>query len=169
MHQGSVLAPLLFLLYKYNGLPSCVSCSLRLFADDCVVYREMFDSADVSQLQAVLNNTAELCSTCKMDLNVNKCKVMRSSRTNSAPADYGHNNTSLTSVTTYKYLGVYIASDLSWQCHSNCAINNANRSLCYLRRCFSKTPLATKLILYKSVVRSKLEYASSVWDPDFRT
>lgn len=90
---------------------------------------------------------------------------MRVSRTNSAPADYLLNNTSLTSVTSYKYLGVYIASDLSWQCHINYIINNANRSLGYLRRNFSKAPLATKLILYKSLVRSKLEYASSVWDP----
>lgn len=44
-------------------------------------------------------------------------------------------------------------------------INNANRALGYLRRNFLSAPTSLKLLLYKSVVRSKLEYAASIWDP----
>lgn len=78
---------------------------------------------------------------------------------------YVISNTPLTSVDTYKYLGIHISSNLSWQTHTDYVINNANRMLGYLRRNFSLAPVSLKLLLYKTLVRTKLEYASAIWDP----
>ena len=52
--QGTVLGPLLFLIY-INELPSNISSSIRLFADDCVVFRPIANSADINTLQNDLN------------------------------------------------------------------------------------------------------------------
>lgn len=85
-----------------------------------------------------------------------------SRRTCDISSDYVLNNSSLSKVTSYKYLGVTISDDLSWQTHIDNIKNNANRTLGYLRRNFSLAPMQLKLLLYKTLVRPKLEYSSSV-------
>ncbi len=52
--QGTVLGPLLFLLY-INNLPHCVSSQVRLFTDDCMLYRPITSLRDQMQLQDDLN------------------------------------------------------------------------------------------------------------------
>lgn len=102
-----------------------------------------------------------------MELNVAKCKYMRVSRLskNPGPAIYTLNNRPLTSVASYKYLGIHITHNLSWNMHVDFVFNNANRMLGFLRRHFRSANLSVKLQLYKTLVRPKLEYACSVWDP----
>lgn len=163
--QGSVLGPLLFLIY-INDLPNSINSSLRLFADDCVIYRVIASSSDTSVLQSDLNKISNWCNTWKMRLNTNKCKAMRITR-RTEPADvcaYRIESLTLEQVASYKYLGVHITTNLSWQLHVNYIVNNANRMLGYLRRNFSMAPSNLKLLLYKTLIRSKLEYACSVWD-----
>lgn len=162
--QGSVLGPLLFLIY-INDLPNSVRSSLRLFADDCVLYREVSNTTDIDALQSDLNSLLDWCRTWRMELNITKCKHLRVSRKNTSCPVYKLNNDPLESVTSYKYLGVHISSNLSWRKHIEHVINNANRTLGYIKRNFFLAPFDLKLTLYKSLVRSKLEYAASIWDP----
>lgn len=100
-----------------------------------------------------------------MELNTTKCKVLRVSRTSSFSTTYLLDNSALELVTSYRYLGVHITNTLTWSVHINKIISNANRSLGYLRRNFSSAPVPLKLLLYKTLIRSKLEYAASIWDP----
>lgn len=162
--QGSVLGPLLFLIF-INDLPASVSSSISLFADDCVIYREVTNNLDVISLQSDINSVLEWCNMWNMQLNVNKCKVMRISRVQNDTPRYFFNNVSLEHVSCYKYLGVHISSTLSWDSHIQYITNNANRMLGFLKRNFSTVPVSLKLLLYKTLVRSKLDYASSIWDP----
>lgn len=82
--QGSVRGPLLFLIY-INDLPNAITSHIRLFADDCVLYRVISSTADSSTLQSDLNEVTNWCDNWPMRLNTNKCKMMRiSQRTNLA-------------------------------------------------------------------------------------
>lgn len=164
--QGSVLGPLLFLIYV-NDLPNVVNSSIKLFADDCVVYREISNSTDTTLLQADLDCISAWCTSWHMRLNTKKCKVMRISRHAQCTnvLNYHIEGVMLENVMSYKYLGVHITANLSWEKHIEYISNNANRMLGYLRRNFYMAPSSLKLLLYKTLVRSKLEYASSVWDP----
>ena len=56
--QGTVLDPVLFLLF-INNLPSTIYSPCKLFADDLVVYHEMKDQSDVTNLQQDMDNLAE--------------------------------------------------------------------------------------------------------------
>lgn len=98
-----------------------------------------------------------------MELNTNKCKVLRVSRIKtSAVPSYHLNSSILEFVPSYRYLGVHISSDLTWSIRIDSIINNAKQTLGYLRRNFSTAPVALKTLLYQTLVRSKLEYASPI-------
>ena len=73
--QGTVLGPLLFLLYV-NDLPLCISSSIRLFADDCLLYRTINDSNDSLSLQNDLNALSKWERDWQMTFNVGKCHTM---------------------------------------------------------------------------------------------
>lgn len=162
--QGSVLGPLLFLIY-INDLPTHVSSSIGLFADDCVIYREITNDSDIHSLQSDLDSISRWCDSWNMKLNINKCKSMRVSHQMNTCHSYNISGVVLDSVLSYKYLGVHITNNLSWDTHIQYVINNANRMLGYLKRNFSLASTSLKLLLYKSLVRSKLEYAAAIWDP----
>lgn len=77
--QGSVLGPLLFLIY-INDLPSQVTSNIHLFADYCVIFTEITSDDDCNCLQSDLNIISNWCSLWLMELNINKCKVVHVSR-----------------------------------------------------------------------------------------
>ena len=77
--QGTVLGPILFLLH-INDLPSVISSKVRLFADDCLVYREIKSRQDQNDLQKDLNLLENWGSTWGMRFNAAKCNIMSVSR-----------------------------------------------------------------------------------------
>ena len=74
--QGTVLGPILFLLH-INNLPSVISSTVRLFADDCLVYKEIKSRQDQNDLQKDLNLLESWGTTWGMRFNAAKCKIMR--------------------------------------------------------------------------------------------
>uniref|UniRef100_V5IC65 Putative endonuclease/reverse transcript n=2 Tax=Ixodes ricinus TaxID=34613 RepID=V5IC65_IXORI len=162
--QGSVLGPLLFLIY-INDLPTRVSSSISLFADDCVIYKEILNDSDIAALQTNINNVTQWCNDWLMELNISKCKSMCVSRQINICPCYSINNSTLLPVSSYKYLGVHISNDLSWNIHVDYVTKNANQLLGYIKRNFFLAPLSLKLLIYKTLIRPKLEYAASIWNP----
>ena len=71
----------------------------------------------------------------------------------------------LTTVSQATYLGVELASNLSWTPHINKITTKASQSLGFLKRNFHSAKPETKTAAYKSIVRPTLEYSSPVWDP----
>ena len=77
--QGSVLGPVLFLIF-INDLPENIRSSVRLFADDCVLYRNIESPTDCQILQDDLNSLAQWEADWQMTFNVAKCHSMRVTR-----------------------------------------------------------------------------------------
>ena len=77
--QGSVLGPVLFLVF-INDLPDNIRSSIRLFTDDCVLYRNICSSSDCLILQDDLDRLAQWEADWQMKFNVAKCHSMRVSR-----------------------------------------------------------------------------------------
>ena len=162
--QGTVLGPLLFLTY-INDLPDCLShCTIRLFADDCILYRPIQSEHDSALLQRDIDSLIKWCNTWQMKLNIDKCCSM-----SILPCKYHHDyhmsNTPLSSVSYCKYLGVTIQSDLKWNKHVQQITRKANNCLSMLQRNIKIASIETKTLAYQSLVRSQLEYAATVWSP----
>lgn len=77
--QGTVLGPLLFLIY-INDLPDCVTSRVRLFADDCLIYREIHNPEDQLALQKDLDILEQWANKWGMQFNPSKCNILSISR-----------------------------------------------------------------------------------------
>lgn len=163
--QGAGLSPLLFLIY-INDLPINIKSTLRLFADDCVIYSPIHGASAIAALQQDLTTISAWCDKWHMPLNLNKCQSISFSRKNTViDSTYNIKSVAVTRTSSYKYLGVHITSSLSWTTHIQTICSKASRTLGFLRRNLKSASPEVKKLAYITFVRPKLEYASSVWHP----
>ena len=160
--QGTVLGPLLFLCH-INDLPASVQSQVRLFADDCLLYRNIKSQADHAILQQDLNNLEQWADDWGMRFNAKKCYIL--SVKSSSSHMYQLDNQILKQVETNPYLGVTLEQNLGWSHHLDLIAKKANSSLGMLRRNLKFCPESCRLTAYVSLVRSLLEYSAVVWDP----
>ena len=167
--QGTVLGPLLFLTY-INDLPNNINSSIRLFADDCVLYREIKNEIDSQELQKDLNSLMKWECDWQMNFNPKKCFVMRLTHARHMTRfNYILGDKSLQETDNHPYLGVHITNDLTWNKHIHQITATANRTLAFVRRNLYSCPQHIKKSAYTTLVRPLLEYSSSVWDPHTKT
>ncbi len=166
--QGTVLGPLLFLIY-INDLPDELKSTSRLFADDCVVYSSGKDSAHLRLLQRDLTNLQTWQDTWQMEFNASKCYIMKISNKQDPPsAKFTFCGQVLEEVKSHPYLGVELDHRLKWDVHRNKVIKKANKTLGFLRRNLWFCNKEIKTATYEMLVRPSLEYSSVVWDPYYR-
>ena len=113
--QGSVLGPILFLLY-INCLPDSIKTKIRLFADDSKIWNAIRTTADCEQLQSDLTSLENWSSTWQLKFNQSKCKVLHIGRTPSQHQYDMHNSNGIRQPseksTAEKDLGVWIDDQL---------------------------------------------------------
>ena len=163
--QGTVLGPLLFLCH-INDLPDCVSSIVRLFADDCLLYRTIKSQDDHIALQDDLYKLEEWAKKWGMQFNASKCYILSINKKSSRY--YQLNDTILQEVEDNPYLGLTISNDLKWSKQINKTAKKASSSLGFIRRNLHRCPKETRLQAYVSLVRSLLEYGAVIWDTSIK-
>ena len=165
--QGTVLGPLLFILY-INDTPTHISpgTSLKLFADDAMLYGKINNHTDQDNLQHDLDRLIDWAQSWQMTFNPSKCEIMHITRSKS-PIDnpYIIHNETLRAVPVATHLGIDISNYLSWNTHINKIVNKANSKLGFIKRNLKSIPQSIKTYAYWSLVRPHLEYCCPVWDP----
>lgn len=163
--QGSVLGPLLFLIF-IDDIRCGISVPIKLFADDCILYNKIETKQDQLKLHNELLKIKHWCDEWQMELNPRKSVFMSITRKKHfLNYNYSIDNTDLLRVNEYKYLGVTFTNDLRWNTHVEKVSRKANQSLWYLRRNLASASPEIKTLAYKTLVRPVLEYAKIVWDP----
>ena len=160
--QGTVLAPLLFLLYV-NDLPHHVYNKIKLYADDVLLYSPIYSVADCAHLQEDLNLLYQWSVTWLMDFNPLKCEFLRVTNKKN-PTDYCYyiGNSIIKQVAHSKYLGVTIDEKLTWNEHILAITSKARQINAFLRQNFYQCLPHIKCNLFKSMVRPIIEFASPV-------
>ena len=164
--QGSVLGPLLFLIY-IDGVESVTLSdgTIVLYADDTVLYRPICTYEDYWLLQQDVNAIATLITDNYLHKQM-QIYAHISEKSKELPPTINLNGIPLNRVTEFKYLGVLITADLSWTTHINMICTKARRLIGMLYRQFCQdADISTLKQLYVSNIRPHLEYACQVWDP----
>jgi hypothetical protein len=164
--QGSVLGPLLFLIY-INDIQADISSECFLFADDSCLFQEVSSPVQTAQ---VLNNDLSTIQSWSdkwlVTMNLSKTKTMVFSLKKDKPVHpvLKLDDKVIEEVCAHHHLGLLFSNNMSWTRHVFNIREKALKKLNLLKGLkfkFSRTTLTT---LYKSLVRSNLEYADVVWD-----
>lgn len=168
--QGSVLGPLLFVLF-INDMPEIFNAECSLFADDNKIFRKISSHQDCLLLQHDIDELPKWCERNGLDLNVKKCAVISFTRSpRKIIFNYELSGTSIERVSNVKDLGIIFDEKLSFNDHVNGVCKKAHQMLGFIfRACKSFSNISSILVLYKAYVRSRLEYCNSVWSPIYHT
>ncbi|CAH8567706.1 unnamed protein product [Dicrocoelium dendriticum] len=160
--QGSVLGPLLFLVY-INDLPDNIQSSMQIFADDAKIWRVIHSTSDCALLQNDLDRINKWADINHLPLNPAKCHLLslRSNLVNT----YLLGQYALRRVTTEKDLGIIVQESLGNSLQCSKAANVANMNLRLLRRAFGVFERRLVPMLVNSYIRPHVEYAVQAWCP----
>ena len=162
--QGSILGPVLFLIYMNNlSAVTTVSKSL-LFVDDTKCFNHVSNTHDTTTLQCDLDSIARWSIQSSLKFNVSK--TIHLSFKSKIATTYKLLDDPIITNTTHKDLGIILSTDLSWNHHHEYITSKAYRMLGLLRRTLSKSSnISVKKLLYLSLVRSQITYGSPIWRP----
>ena len=161
--QGSVLGPILFLIY-INDLDDSITSNVLKFADDTKLFRKVNTDGDKQHLQNDLDRLVKWSEKWQMLFNFGKCKCLHTGHRN-LNVNYRMGDTVLGTTVKEKDLGVTISADMKVSEQCGIAASKGNQILGLIRR--NITYKGKKLIipLYKAIVRPHLEYCIQAWRP----
>ena len=161
--QGSVLGPLLFLVF-INDLPACFQSPCLVYADDMKIWRVIQSVDDQDTLQGDLDNLTKWANTWLLPVNIQKCAYMHIGHEREVGA-YHLDGCLLRHTSSERDLGVIVSR--SMKTHENTArvCARAGGVMGAIRRSFGSLSPSTFLTLFKSHVRPRLEYCSAAAYP----
>ena len=170
--QGTVLGPLLFLLF-INDLPHVLDpgTECRLYADDCLIYRSIHCQEDKVTLQKDLDALHDWSNSWGLYFNVSKYNMLHLARQVEKPCRfYSLGGDIIKSVSEATYLGVTLSNKFGsrsshWDAHITSVVASASQRLGFLRRNLRGSPYRMRELAFEALVRSTLNYCGSIWDP----
>ncbi|KAJ3659737.1 hypothetical protein Zmor_011411 [Zophobas morio] len=159
--QGSVLGPVLFVLY-ISDLSRLLKSDHAFYADDLKIFN--YPNSSYNILIEDLNTVLQWCDLWLIPIKKEKCVILHLGAKNPC-LNYRIGNDLIKAVDKYVDLGITIQSDLKWSHHSLKTVKKTNITMYLLRKAFQSLSKESFLTLYKSYVRPQLEYASVVWCP----
>ena len=167
--QGSVLGPILFVIY-INDLPNEVTSNILLFADDTKIFRWIQSISDSSLLQKDLDRLVDWSRRWLLKFNASKCHVLSVGEIENIVHAYNYSmdGIDLEHVFKEKDLGIIVDSQLKFDEHIATKVKRANSMAGLIRRSFTYLEPMLFKKLYVAFVRPHLEYGNSVWSPYLR-
>ena len=175
--QGTVLGPILFLVY-INDLQECiVESTLSCFADDTRIKKKINTLSDVKSLEADLHKVEDWSSQNNMALHEKKFEVLchslkKSNLMTELPFSQEYyqyttkNGIDLQAKTQVRDLGINVAENLSWTPHINTIADSARKMSAWTLSVFRDRSKLNMMTLYKSMIRPRVEYCSPLWHPN---
>lgn len=165
--QGSVLGPVLFILYINDIVNVVTNCDIQMFADDTLLY-VVGNDVDVicETLNTELKNIFKWLGENNLMLNVEKTKVMllgtKHNLNNELYCNIKINNQEIENVTEFKYLGVVIDNNLSFCKHAEYITKKISKKVNYLSRISKYLSTWTKRIIYNTIIHPHFTYCPTI-------
>lgn len=163
--QGSILGPLLFLIY-INDLPQAIKHQCVLFADDTTVIIESKNPQDYDTIiNESLNDITKWLDINKLRINVMKTNVLRFKtwKSKHINLNIAYDGTMIEHVNSARFLGVFLDEHLTWKNHIENICNKINKFVFALRKVKDITSKHTAIHVYHAYVCSVIRYGIIVW------
>jgi len=165
--QGSILGPLLFLIYV-NDIPnSSRLLSFVLFADDTNIFiSHSHLETLIHTFNTEMNNVCNWFKSNKLSLNVGKTNFIHftaKKKNNSSNVNINIDNTPIHPVNSTKFLGVIIDNKLSWKDHINKITVQVSRNIGVLKRLRYALPSNILFSLYNTLILPYISYSNIAW------
>ena len=164
--QGSVLGPILFLIY-INDLEEGVTGNILKFADDTKLFRKVKEIGDKQKLQDDIDKLVKWSEKWQMLFNFGKCKCLHTGSGNTG-VNYEMGGTILSKTVKEKDLGVTMNANMKVSEQCRIAASKGNQVLGMIRRNITYKEKSLIMPLYKAIVRPHLEYCIQAWNPYLR-
>ena len=166
--QGSVLGPILFLVYV-NHLMEGVQCSWKAYADDFKIcaYEVMDEAVGDSSwevLQRDLDEVHQRGMDCSLCLSTDKCEVMHFGGREAQHSTYTLAGHRLKSASIYKDLGVWVDNKLKFHHHARVVAGRAGGIMSNLLRSTVCREANFMISLYTSHIRPAMDYCCCLWN-----
>jgi hypothetical protein len=163
--QGTVLGPLLFLIYV-NDIVDQVSSHISLFADDTSLYRTIDSINDVTILNSDMQKLLQWGKKWLICFNANKTKYMVFSKHKVRQLDYDivFDNVCLPREKCHRHLGIVFSDDLSWNSHIDYVISKCSKRLNIMKSIQIHVPRLCLESIYECMILPIMEYADTVYD-----
>ena len=164
LHLVSHTAQFLFLLH-INDINENIQSSIRLFADDSIIYRKINSNTDHQILQTEFQ-LEKWSDKWQMQFNISKCvHLLITNKTKPSLHQYSLFGHPLSKVACHAYLRVKLDSNLSWAKHITEITTKSSKVLGMVKRTLGPRKPEDKDTADNMLVRPKLEYATSIWNP----
>ena len=162
--QGSVVGPLLFIMYINDMRRALRCCDINLFADDTVLFVAAKDLNNaISHLNEDLRSLSRWLKYKQLRLNISKTNFLVISRNRvNENVSVVIDNEAIDRVREIKYLGVIIDDKLKFNSHIDNVIKKIAKKFGILCRLKNDLTIASKIQLYKSIISPHLDFCPSI-------
>ena len=162
--QGTILGPMMFILYINDVVDLSLSSKVILYADDAKIYRTVLDQNDTAALQDDINKVSEYFTSWQLRINTRKCDIIHLGRTN-PKCDYMIENHGLQASRSCRDLGIKVSQDEKFSLHILDITRSAFFRLRQLNLAFSCKDAEFQKHMFTTYVRPLLESNTYVWSP----
>ena len=163
--QGSILGPLLFILFINDIYATVSESNISSYADDTKMSRCISTPADCNSLQSDLNKVVDWSTRNLMKFNESKLELLRFQGTERSYEYVLPNGRAITEVNSSKDLGIYFDNDGTFSSHIKQKVGKANQICGYILRTFVTRNSRILMRMFKSLVLPIIEYGCVIWNP----